>query len=231
MRLLGKCPNCGTEDSITRGGKEIICESCHLSWENWVNLCGAEEKKGNKLVVVDVESYPRSVKVWLAEYWDVPAIRFITSTLNTALMVRFNLNVCFSTEGGLEGKVGNGCVELRNHHRTIGLSSEFDNLQSQRVLRWYGEALQLLFEEKLSFQDKDFGRGAILKLDPKDAEYAKKVKFFIWLALYKKARSKRFADDVFKRLDFELSQPASGNYISGLTDEQIVEFFVPPPLK
>lgn len=233
MRLLGKCPNCGTEDSISKIGIlcKIACEVCGAKWEDWIELKSEEIKKGNVLIPVEVSIQPGHVKVWFVEPRYLPATRFITSTLNTALMMRFKLQVlCFVAEGGLHGSIKGRHIELTNIDDSIGLLREFDNPVCEEILKWYGGALKLLFEEELKFEGKNYGRGAILRLDPKEPDYAKKVKFFLWLALYKKARSTRFADDVFKRLDFELSQPVGANYISGLTDEQIVEFFVQPPI-
>ena len=162
---------------------------------------------------------------------DIPCARLIVSVLNTALMVRFKLRVCFATEGGIEGRVEGESIELRNSYDKIGLWDDHhfeENPVCRKILEWYAGVLRALLEEELAVGDKNFGRGAIIKLSPQDPLYEEKAKDLLWLALCKKTGSKGFADAVFERMKIELAKPLSGPYVAGLTDEQIVQFFVPP---
>ena len=240
MRLLGKCPSCGAVDSIFtdedasswKGRKKASCNQCGKSWEDWLSLVSAEERKRGRLIPVRIEVYQNSVEVVFPSIREIPCARFIVSVLNTALMARFNLQVCFATEGGMEGVFRREPIELRNSGDMIGLWDEHrfpKNPVCQGILNWYADVLRLLFEDELIVDGKDFGRGEILKLAPDDSLYEERVKVLLWHALWKKAGNRRFANAVFERLKIELAGTA-GLYIAGLTSEDVVRFFVPPPM-
>lgn len=240
MRLLGRCSNCGADDSILtceivsnlKEWNKATCGQCGRSWEDWIGLVSDEERKRNRLIPVRIEVYQNSVEVVFPSIREIPCARLIASVLNTALMVRFKLRVCFATEGGMAGVFKREPIELRNLDNKIGLYDEHrfeENPVCQKILNWYAGVLRVLLEEELTVGDKSFGRGAILKLSPEDPLYEEKAKELLWFALYKKTGSRGFAKAVFERMKIELAQPLSGPYIAGLTNEQIVRFFVPPP--
>ena len=196
-----------------------------------MNLTFAERKNGKRLIPVLVEVGRWGAQVEWPHSHDLPCTRLIVSVLNTALMVRFKLRVCFATEGGIEGYVESEPIELRNSYGMIGLFDDNhfeENPVCQKILNWYAGVLRVLLEDELVVGGKTFGRGAIVKLSPQDPLYEEKAKGLLWLALCKKTGSKGFADAVFERMKIELAKPLRGPYVAGLTDEQIVQFFVPP---
>jgi len=234
MRLLGNCPNCGADDSIlthenasdSKEWSKATCGQCGGTWEDWLNLTfSSERQNGKQLIPVLVEVRQWGAEVAWPQSRDLPCARLIVSVLNTALMVRFKLRVCFATEGGIEGRVEGEPIELRNSYNKIGLWDDHhfeENPVCQKILNWYAGVLRALLEEELAFGDKNFGRGAIVKLSPQDPLYEEKAKDLLWLALCKKTGSKGFADAVFEQMRIELAKPLSGPYVAGLTDEQIV---------
>lgn len=238
MRLLGKCPNCRVEDSIVvkSVGKDFhkvtLCENCNQQWPDWIRLSSEEERKGNKLIPIEVWRIGRQVQLEWTSIYQVSWGRLVATVVNTALMVRFKLDVCLATEGGVQGKYRKEPIELRNCDREIGLYDEYDlkdGKGAEEILNWYEALLRILFEEPMMVGDKNVGRGAILKLSnaPENENEAKK---FLWVALYKKTKSKGFANSVFQRLEAEKRNPFSSRYIAGLSDEDIAELFVPPPI-
>lgn len=238
MKLLGKCPNCGTEDSVFASENlekwnEATCRQCGQTWPRWLELTWDEKRQGNRLIPVEIEINRYGVMVSWPQMSEIPCARLIVSILNTALMVRFNLRTCFATEGGIQGIVEREPIELRNMYDRIGLSDDHHfevNPVCQKILDWYARTLRILFEEELVFGNNNFGQGAILRLSPNDTLHEKKARDLLWLALWKKTGSRGFARAVFERMQLELASPFSGPYIAGLTDEQIIQFFVQPPL-
>lgn len=239
MRLLGKCPSCAADDSILihedasdpKEWNKATCGQCGETWEDWLNLTFAERRNGKQLIPVLIEVGRWGAQVEWPQSRDLPCARLIVSVLNTALMVRFKLRVCFAAEGGIEGRVEGEPIELRNSYDKIGLFDDHhfeENPVCQKILNWYAGVLRMFLEEELVVGDKTFGRGAIVKLSPQDPLYEEKVKDLLWLAICKKTGSKGFANAVFEQMKIELAKPLSGPYVAGLTDEQIVQFFVPP---
>lgn len=238
MRLLGKCPNCGAEDSIVvqSVGKGFhnatFCKNCKQEWGDWIGFSSEEERKGNKLIPVEVGKIGRCVQLDWPSKNEIPWGRLVAKVVNTALIVRFKLDVCLATEGGVQGRYRKEPIELRNCDRAIGLYDEYnleDGKGAKEILNWYEALLRILFEEQMTIAGKNLGRGAILKLS--DApENEKEAKKFLWLALYKKTISKGFADSVFQRLESVERNPFRGRYIAGLSDKDIAELFVPPPI-
>ncbi len=241
VRLLGKCPRCGADDSIAinhdNGEEKAACEKCGCGWDDWLQLERDEKKKGNNLIFVWVNVGNGCAMVHNPRIDEIPCARVIVNVLNVAVMVRFKLGVSFATEGGLNGIVkhdgGKGYVDLTNACGYIGLMEDdmySPNPVRKAVLRWYGDLLNLLFEDELVVDGKSFGRGAILKLSGEaPVTKVQKATNLLWLVLYKKTGSKGFADEVFLRMRAALRQSLVAPYIAGLTDEQIAKFFVPPP--
>lgn len=242
MRLLGKCPNCGKEDTLVvecpnfpQSFEKIVrCEKCAKMWKDWISLSSEERKRGNKLIPVEVVKRESSVELYWQDIYEIPWGRLAASVVNTALMTRFKLGVCISTEGGVQGRIGREPIELRNVYAKIGLYDEYSNSQIRRewtnkILNWYGDLLRYIFEKKLYFNKQSFGRGAILKLTNR-SEDEPKARFYLWLAIRTKARSSAFADRVFKKLFEAESNPFSARYLAGLSDEDIAKLFVPPPV-
>lgn len=106
MRLLGKCPNCGSEDTIYQFWRETgnfddwhkaKCSNCGTVWDNWLHLTFDEEKKGNKLIPVETEHMRAkgNGQEWGVQLvWprrdEIPWCGMIVSTLNAALITRFS---------------------------------------------------------------------------------------------------------------------------------------------
>lgn len=126
MRLLGKCPNCDADDSITtheessnpKEWNKATCGQCGETWEDWLNLTFAEKRKGKQLIPVLVEVGRWGAQVVWPQNHNLPCARLIVSVLNTALMVRFKLRVCFATEGGFVCREKTIVGPLRNWSMT-----------------------------------------------------------------------------------------------------------------
>jgi len=241
MRLLGKCPNCGAEDSIatredpndSRSWVRVICDACGKRWGTWLDLAHGSRTK-TPLIPVEIEVNRRGVALEWPNIRTVHGARIIVMVLNAALMVRFKLEPCIATEGGVSGTVGKEPVELRNTYGKIGLLDENgfeESPECAKILAWYTELMRIVFEEEIKVGEKCLGRGAVLKLSPADPLFEDKLKQLLFLALWKKTGSKGFAEAVFGRLARELGNPLSGSYIAGLSDAEIARFFVPPPVE
>lgn len=237
MRILGRCPWCGAEDTLfgVRGtGFEVTvscenCEASEISEHGVWSFLDAEKAKGNKLIAVEVSNRGLVVCLELPSLQDIPHARLIAQVLNAALLVRFKLRRCFAAEGGVQGHFRDGPVELRNLDSDFGLAeSEYHfSRASRRILRWYEKLLCALFEEDLRLEHRRYGRGAILKLSngPKDAPNAL---ILLWAAITK-IEGKKFAVEVFRELEELKRSPSGIAHLAGLTDEDIAAIFVPPP--
>lgn len=233
MRLLGICPKCDVEDLIVVESKKVArCGGCQQCWDDWLALNHEQNRRGNKLIPVCIEHWGQSVQLYWPQLSEITWAWLIATILNTALMVRFKLKVCLATEGGVKGFYKKESIELRNFDNQIGLYDEYqikDSVSVTEILNWYENLLKVLVEKELVIDNKNFGRGAILKLSS-EPENKEKAKALLWLALCKKTGSKGFANEVFERLRVEQSNPFGGRYIAGLSDKDIAKFFVPPPL-
>ena len=238
MIILGRCPNCNAEDTITiprerESWDKALCEKCNASWSNWIELVHSKigKEKGLKPVAIDCGLH--SMVLSLPGKHSIPHSRLIITVLNTAVMTHFKLRVLFATEGGFWGSIGREPIELRNTDDAIGLSDDLrlqNNSKCRKVLEWYGELLRWLFERELIEFGKNFGKGTILKLSSEGDDSLTDARILLWLALFKKTRSKGFATQVFQHCDIARSNPFTSPYVAGLTDEDIVRLFVPPPL-
>lgn len=247
MKLLGQCPNCGMEDTIHDFWKEtgkredchkIKCDACGMIWEDWMNLVYAEKEKGNKLIPVEIERVRNETTgeeygVKLFPPKDrIPSSNLVVTVLNAALMTKFNLRVCFACEGGVEGCYGKSYIELRNLDNELGLSVDSDYVQTEvlkEVLDFYEEMLRILFVKEFNLYKRKYKAGEILKIEAKDEDERWKKTWRILLAMLIKVKSKKFAEKVVETIEKVSQNPFSAPYIRGLTSEEIVKFFVPPP--
>lgn len=236
MRILGICPNCGGEDSLRGGTRHqpdaghVTCESCHREWPDWMTLIDELRRDGQQVYWVDVAGSWPMVEVWHNRV-DWPARRAVVCVLNAAIIEYFGLRVTFAAEGGVEGVVDDEPIELRNLDDKIGLFDEYqfpDHLVCRNILEWYSQLLRILFEDALIVNGHDLGRGRVLKLDPTDANFNRDVLHLLWLAMFVQTEQADFPGRVFARLEV-LSRTLGGSYLAGLTPEEVVAFYVPPP--
>lgn len=241
MIILGKCPNCEAEDTIyapeavegERNWDAVCCNACNAKWPDWLKLIEAERANGKRLIAVDVQESWSGAHVPFPLKEEIPFLLTIAQVANAALMLRFKLTTCFACEGGVEGKVPGGYVELQNDYDRLGLTDDCWRPDAEprkhAPLAWYADFLRVLFMSPLRAFGKDFGRGAILKLDPQAPGAENDAKLLLWLALCKKTRRRKFADAVFARLLGRETSPVERLYLRGPTNDDIVQFFVPPP--
>lgn len=170
---------------------------------------------------------------------EIPQSALVTSVLNAAMITEFGLGVCLAVEGGVEGRYGRKCkngevkrtyVSLINGGDNLSLYVESDYSQGPdltRVLKFYEKMLRLLFKEPLEDGEQKYRRGEILRL-PKEEQTPDKI-WGILRAMLKKVGGKKFPQRVMKFAVKNASNPFSGPYLRGLSNEEIVERFVPPP--
>ena len=132
MILLGKCPNCGAEDTLfvpeaiagVENWKVVRCNGCNAEWPDWLKLLEAERGNGKRLIAVDVQETRSGTHIPFPLKEEIPFVLTIAQVANAALMLRFKLTTCFACEGGVEGRVSGGYVELRNDHNRLGLTDD-----------------------------------------------------------------------------------------------------------
>lgn len=176
------------------------------------------------------------VRITYPDKRDIPQSNLVASVLNTALMARFQLRICFNVEGGVEGLYKGAYVDLRNLEDNLGLfvgeTSEY-YLQSRglhEVLDFYEKMVRLLFEQSFQIGKKIYPRGAILLLPKSENDGVGQDEVWkVLIAMLTKVRSRKFARQVATKFVNESSNPFGGRYLTGLTNEEIVKFFVPPP--
>jgi hypothetical protein len=241
MRFIGKCPNCGTDDTVTTKlsidaayttHERATCEHCGHIWR-WEEI--QTELNRNK--------YLTRIEIVLTHWWAglyqpagyfVQNARLIKSVANVALLVKFpGLRVSTACEGGLEGKCQDELIDIRNDPEDIQLWDDLHfpvNPVCQEIFGWYTHFLEALFVSELTHEDKSLGRCAILKIDQqKDREWQElTAKHLLFLAL-QEIEDAAFAKQVFERLGFESGKP-SGKYLAGLTDQDVIDLYKPPPL-
>ncbi len=253
IKLLGPCPRCNLEDGISQLMREtkykssgfgtvrqgaysdkVQCKGCGTRWNSDSELIKEGKELGDSLISVNVHRMGNmGVVLDWPEKRDIPWANTIVGLLNTALMQKFGINACFAVEGGVEGMYGKNYVSFTNYHSKIGLSVEcswpaiISVSQSHKpILNFYEKMFRLLFEAK--FSDK-YRRGEILRLDSKQNGAYSKFMSVIYDVM-SVAESKDFASLVFARAE-KMAREPFGSYVRGLTDEEIVESFVPPPIK
>ncbi|MCX6811617.1 MAG: hypothetical protein NT039_02920 [Candidatus Berkelbacteria bacterium] len=239
--LLGQCPNCNSADSllINRGDRSAQCSNCQKHWDRYEEAKQEGESVGQPLTLVWIDSDPYYVVLRSPRPVRVPCERVVRETFNAALIERFGFHVCFACEGGVQGTIDcgyrqPGWVELRNDYYYIGLSTELfsygqpTNAATRIALGWYEDLLRQVFELPLCWQQSDLGRGAIFKLPPTHEFLELHVQWILWLALGAKTKDPHFAARCLARMSKVADDPIAAPFHTGLTDEQIVQRFVPP---
>ncbi|MBI2984756.1 MAG: hypothetical protein HYY50_03985 [Candidatus Kerfeldbacteria bacterium] len=217
-------------ERYTDDAGRITCQSCQEQWPEWMRLLDEERQRGRQPIWVDVDRNKVGVRVAIG-ILDWPARRTVIRVANAAVIEHFGFSVTYATEGGVEGLLDDEPIELRNFDDKIGLFDEHqfpDNPGCQRILEWYGGLMRVLFENVLVVNGQNLGRGRILKLDSSDPDYQRNVHGLLWLTLYAHSGQADFPERVFGRLR-ELDRGFAGSYLAGLTDAEIVAFYVPPP--
>ena len=162
---------------------------------------------------------------------EIPEQTMVTSMLNSALIARFpNLDVSFSTEGGIEGSHRREWMELRNCGDHLGLYTEDGYWQGRgvrEVLDFYEKMLRSLFMEGFKIRKTYHRPGEILRLKPEDQNPGEIWKIMQDILMHVGGR--RFSRKNISTMMGIGNNPFSRPYLSGLTDKEIVGLFVPPP--
>lgn len=237
LRLLGGCPACNTKDSIVEypgsSFEEVFrarCEGCATVWPNWRRLVREQEQGGHRLIPVEIERMGEygGLRVVLPE--NIPHRNLTTSVFNAALIARFNLGVCFAAEGGVTGIYKGSYIGLINDDN-LGLWNEeqIGERGVVEVLDFYQELVGLLLEKEFQVGKRYYRRGEILRL-PESKQTAEKA-WEILTAILVKVRDRKFAWNVVRKLVRDSADQLGVLHLRGLTDEEIMERFVPPPLR
>lgn len=241
LRLLGNCPACDAEDTIVkyRGDSfeewgRVRCESCAAVWPNWRRLVREQEPRGNKLIPVDIERTVTHGEVRVVFPKEIPHLGLVSSVFNAALVAKFNLGVCFATEGGVQGMYKGSRIDLRNDGGNLGLWNEEMSCSQGpgvvKVLDFYRQLVGLLLEQDFTVGKRHYRRGEILRL-PKEEQTTERTLEILVAILVKASRSREFAEKVVRELVGNAGNPFSAPFLRGLTEEEIGRFFVPPPLE
>lgn len=243
MRVLGVCPMCESLDSIVevvsgpRWPHHIICLRCNQVWKDAWNLVREEQSNGRNLILVDIQTNRRHVTLELPYKNEVPWADTVITVLNAALLTKYSrLRPCFATEGGVEGRVGWSIVEFRNDYEHIGLSSDYDfhlhypsPQPTDWVLRFYERLLTAVFARRLRYRRQEVRPGAILWLPAEGSDNHIEAWKLLSLAL-RTVGGPRMPEKVLAVLRQERGSLFGGlAHLRGLTDEEIVKIFVPPP--
>ncbi len=236
MRILGNCPVCNMADEIAEkpggGTGTVECAHCRTAW-NWYELVERARAMNRKLIPVAVFRFRSVVELALPPRSEIAHADLIITLLNSALMAKYpRLRVAIMTEGGLEGMVGNHYLELRNHDEHIGLIVPHDfawSRECRSVLRFYERLLRQLFEESLTWKGREVARrGAVLWISP-DEKPKEGVVAGICMFALRRVGGPGLVARVQQALRTTSSNPFSQRYIRGLSDQEIVDLFVPPP--
>ncbi|MDP2720455.1 MAG: hypothetical protein Q8O75_00725 [bacterium] len=238
--IYGQCPNCREEDRIvsfvgdsSEEIKQAKCLVCNATWAYWLDLIHDQKAKGNQLVAVQVERQQYNgeefgVQLTWPPKREIPCANQVVSFLNAALIARFDLEVLFATEGGIEGSFRGEYMDLRNFGHEIGLvvdRSYRQGLALREVLDFYERLLRHLFQEQLEVRGRRYQRAEILRLDPSDQHPEKVWEILVAMAMVVDG------EDFAKKVVQVLQRTASSfgaEHLRGLTDEEIARFFVPP---
>lgn len=192
------------------------------------------ERRESKPSMVSIESGSWGVKARARN--EIPQQPLITTVLNVALMEKFNLGIQFATEGGMLGMHKDAHIDLTNlsDGRTIGLWNETffpDHPYTQReglteVLDYYEHLLHLLLDENFSAEGRDHNSGELLEIPQGEATTER-----VWSILKDiliATEDRVFAETVITKI---VNHDSSRVFIRGLTDEEVMERFVDPPLE
>ncbi len=234
MRILGNCPVCDVADGIAGKPSEanlVECANCQTAWD-WHTLVMSARADGRKLIPVEVFRFRSTVELELPPKREIAHADLIVTVLNAALMAMYpRLRVAIMTEGGLEGMVGNHYLELRNYDERIGLMVDCDfagSPECRYVLRFYERLLRQLFEEPLLWKGREVARrGALLWIQPGENTTEGLITAICLLAL-RRIGGPGLAARVRQKLR-DISQNPFQRHIRGLSDQEVVDIFVPPP--
>ncbi len=154
----------------------------------------------------------------------IPHADLIQATMNASAMILFKLSPDFSVEGGLEGMYKGYPVQLRNWGGDVlGISEEnncfvgtgTNGKPIKRILNFYEQFLNLMFKKDKSFLKEP-------SLQTTEA---------VWTKL--KDAMRRLGDDTLptKVMALLVKDEEGRRFLRGLTDEEIVQSFVPPPFE
>jgi len=233
MRLLGVCPNCGKEDTIFRLYESTLsfddfnkakCVSCETVWPDWLHLKYEERRKGNELIPLEIQRFrgANGEEMGIHVAWptkaEIPWAGMIVSTLNAALITRFQLNVCLATEGGVEGKYKGEYLELRNDDTHLGLYLDSPYYRQgegvRRIFNFYYLMLKYLFDAGPENVGGAYRRGEILRLskEKKDFERA----WQILAEMLVQVKNEEFAQKVVGQIKGTQRNPFWAHHLAGL---------------
>jgi hypothetical protein len=211
MVILGKCPQCGANDSFLVNADtnspefgNVSCRRCKLNLGSWVNFAEQSQVTEVSLIPVLVTRSKYQVELTVPQKRGVPCYELVERVLHKALMEKFGLRGSFVAEGGMEGTYKDEPIELRYIEDNIGLTDEHrfpKNRGCLEILKWYESLLRLIFERELTFGALKFGRGAILRSNPEGIPLEVYVRFVLTYALCKVNRTRGFVERVFEELD------------------------------
>jgi len=205
----------------------VKCYSCKTAWENYCDLIHVEKAKGKRLIptsIIGVED--SSVKLFQPEKEETPHSDLIVSVLNSALMTRFNLSTCFATEGGIV-KNGRKGYELNNCYDYIGLSADYGGENAERAFDMYEALLLQLFQREMTFGGIKFRRGEILWLEDKPETYSDAL--ILLVGTLTNTCGRAFTKKTLKKMREIQASPFASRFLRGLTDGEVVKYFVHPP--
>lgn len=241
MRLLGKCPWCFREDTVssTTSGEsidsEVSCSGCRTRWDHWQQVVVQARQKNVRLIPVSIDRKQFSVIITQPRKADIPCVNLVVLAFNRTLRIMFGLGKCHVIEEGVEGIYEGEPIELRNTYDWIGLEDEhrFADVaddprasdRCQEILGHYELLLRMLLGEEELIVGRERTRGAILKLGAQDPCREEKVKLLLWCVIQRCAGGK-IVDGVFRQLGWQVSQAAlAGLYAAGMSETEIAKLF------
>ena len=233
MIILGRCPHCGGEETISvnnRGTADsvAICSNCSWACNPWYSLPGINEV-GGELIPVDLSVMPPChVHTWFPHWIDRhPFYGLMVRFLNVALMLRFDIKggACFAYEGGIEGTRGKRnrrkVFEFRNwDDDAIGLYAEpfCPELETTSMLKLVWKTCSgFLMSEELVVGDDPPVRGAVLKCAgwPDRERQGERVLTALCTALAVKTGDPKFPNRVLEHLEWLQGDPFGYRYLVG----------------
>lgn len=209
-------------------GYKVVCDSCGSSWPESFRFCEEQKEAGNRIIRVDILRQYKYAGLWSPEADEVPFSGLVRKVLNSALMTKFNLEVCLACEGGVEKKRGR-VYSLENDGKCIGLYAEYGEDNAQKALAFYEALLKKLFIEKINFAGHQFRRGEILWLKEEEKYDKSNAMLSLFMAMAS-VGGRSFARKTIRQMNDKAKDPFFSTFVGGLSDEDIARIFVPPPL-
>ncbi len=253
LRLLGYCPNCNSEDTSVKESQKVYsastfhsidCQDCETSWPDWWDLVAKEKLENNLLIPVQIDRrrplvrdnyrtrrqrLEYGVEVIHPAKRNIPQAELISSFLNTALISKFGLDICFATEGGVQGIYRRKHLALINTWDNIGLYPEEDYQRRGKAVReildFYERMIRVLFEENFNLDDKEYKRAQFLKV-PREQSTDQLWQHLLGTLTYVSGNG-----ELPKQvLEFITNLPYGfgREHLRGLNNQDIRERFVPP---